>query len=131
MLTKGQRAHTSLSLKFVSCLDPSISSSDSSSGKCDRAVTSTDRVPHQTPLVAMALICFSTSSATMAKDAANEDDPLASPSIKSRTNATDVYRASNSTSTWEASPGEQSSTHSTAEDKVIRSTMCSPTTPTW
>jgi hypothetical protein len=83
MLTKGQRAPASSLLKSMSYPDPRISNSGSSSGKCDRAATSKDWVPHQTPLVVVALIRFSTSSATMARDAANEDDPLASPSIKS------------------------------------------------
>jgi hypothetical protein len=81
-LAKGQRASAWPSLRSASRQNPSNSNSGSSSGKCDRATTSVDQVPHRTPLVAVALTHFSTSSATMARDVANEDDSLASPSIK-------------------------------------------------
>jgi hypothetical protein len=113
-LTKGQRASVWPSLRPTSCSEPSSSSSGSSLGKCDRAATSVDRVPHQTPLVAATLTRFSTSSAAMTRDIANDDDPLASPSIKSRTNAADVRRASSSASAWRRSANVASSHSATS-----------------
>jgi hypothetical protein len=62
-LTKGHRASTSSSLWSTVHPDPSNSSSDFSSGKCEKAATNADRVPHWTLVTAMVLIRLSTSSA--------------------------------------------------------------------
>jgi hypothetical protein len=101
-LTKGQRASSWPSLRSASRMDPS-SSMGSRSGKCDRAVSSADWVPHHTPLAAVTLTHLSTSFAAMARDAANEDDPLASPSIKSSRSTVDICSVSSSTSAWRRS----------------------------
>jgi hypothetical protein len=90
MLTKGQRVSTWLSLRSASRPDPSNSSSDFSSVKCDKAVTNAGRLPHQTPLAAAVLIRFSVSSTTMDRDVTREDSLPASPSIRSQTSAVDV-----------------------------------------
>jgi hypothetical protein len=74
------------------------SSSASISGKCDKAAISADRVPQGSPLAAVALTRPSSSSATVDRDAAREDDPSALSSTKPQTRAAEVRRASNSAS---------------------------------
>jgi hypothetical protein len=82
-LTKGHRASTRSSLRFVSHPYPSSSSSSSSLGKCDKTAAKADRVPHRTPLVSVVFIQFSTSSATLARDAGNVDHSSMSASTES------------------------------------------------
>jgi hypothetical protein len=96
---KIQRASTRSSIKTALHVDPSSSSSVSSSGKCDKAATSVDRVPQRTSVVAVASNWPSSNSATVDRDAAREEAPSALSNTKSRTRIAKVYRASSSVST--------------------------------
>jgi hypothetical protein len=91
-----QRASTRSSIRTTLHSNLSSSSSASSSGKSDKVVTSADQVPQRTPLAVMASTRPSSSSATVGRDTARKDDPSALSSTKSRTRATEIYRASSS-----------------------------------
>jgi hypothetical protein len=93
----GSRGHPPITAALR--LDPCISRSASSTGKCDKAETNADWVPHRTPLAVVASTQPSSSSAAMDRDATGEDGPSAQSSTLSRTCVAEVRRASSSGST--------------------------------
>jgi hypothetical protein len=74
--------------------DPRSSISVFNFGKCDKVPTIADRVPQRIPLVAMASMRSSIGSMIEDSNVTREDIPLGPSSTKSRTRATQLYRAS-------------------------------------